>query len=489
MTKRGSAARAPAADGRDAERAHERSAAAARRRRSRASGTRPGPRSAAVHAAASAGQPPVRRRSCRRGRTSRAGRPARSSQATARLAAHDRGRAGRCWPRRRSPAATLTVRQTSRAGRAAARIDDVVHARRRRRASGARSCSTWRGRRRRARSSGPRPWRALRWSSVTRIGQPPPGAGPASAMSPPRLTSDARAGRRVHAARAAIGGERLGGRAEVDLDAGGDAHGAARAVEPDALPAGGGHDAQARRLAAARDDDGEVAIPAERSQASGRPWDRRRRRCARRRRGRRASASSSSGLAANGAPGRAVEQRELRVVAEAAAGLVDAAQLVLRRSRARPASAVASATVTAAVVPSAAEGCGGAVHARSPRRPRPGPARCAVGWGVAVVAACVVAACGGRGLRRRRLVVGRCSRSRAAAVVQSSAVVVPLWPVAAAARTPKAAVALAATRSRWRRSGAIRGARSRRALRMSVRGCPYRAFEQPYLRPLRIARS
>ena len=63
-------------------------------------------------------------------------------------------------------------------------------------------------------------------------------------MSPPRLTSTPPPATRA-LARAAreVGGERLRGRAEVELDAGGDAHDAARVVELDAAPAGGAREA------------------------------------------------------------------------------------------------------------------------------------------------------------------------------------------------------------------------------------------------------
>ena len=57
---------------------------------------------------------------------------------------------------------------------------------------------------------------SLRWSSVTWMRQPPAGAGPAVAMSPPRLTSTPQPPAAWAAARGAVGGQRLGGRAEVE---------------------------------------------------------------------------------------------------------------------------------------------------------------------------------------------------------------------------------------------------------------------------------
>ena len=72
------------------------------------------------------------------------------------------------------PAATLTVRQARRAGSPVRGIDDVVDGRPPA-ATGARSCSTSPGRRRDRRPSGRARRVRPRWSSVTRTGQPPPG--------------------------------------------------------------------------------------------------------------------------------------------------------------------------------------------------------------------------------------------------------------------------------------------------------------------------
>ena len=80
-----------------------------------------------IHAAASLGQPPVYAIVPLR-RTSRAGSPPRSSQATA---ASPRTIAAvlAVLASTHVAAATLTVRQTSAAGSTAARVDDVVHVR------------------------------------------------------------------------------------------------------------------------------------------------------------------------------------------------------------------------------------------------------------------------------------------------------------------------------------------------------------------------
>ena len=270
----------------------------------------------AVHAAAS-GQPHGGTRSCRRG-----GRGGRG------------GPRARARPRRHSPrtiAAVLAVlASTQRAGgdadgapdlgggQARARVDDVValgaagapaaHRGARRGEPAAASAIVW-----------PRRVASLRWSSVTRTASRRRARARRAAMSPPRLTSAPAPGRGVHGARAAVGGERLRGRAEVDLDAGRDVDDAAGAVDARRAPAGGGDDAQARRLAAARDDDGEVAVPAERAQrAADGGVDvavgarggvaARRERLQQERAGRERRA------------GRAVEPGELGVVAEAAAG-------------------------------------------------------------------------------------------------------------------------------------------------------------------------
>ena len=88
-----------------------------------------------------------------------------------------------------SAAATLTVRQRCAPARRCAgsimwcivwpRVAPAAHGRARRREPS----------RARSRSSAPGRVGSLRWSSVTLIAQPPGGAGPAVAMSPPRLTS------------------------------------------------------------------------------------------------------------------------------------------------------------------------------------------------------------------------------------------------------------------------------------------------------------
>ena len=136
---------------------------------------------------------------------------------------------------------------------------------------------------------------------------------------------DAGAGRVVHALRAAVGGVGLGDRAEVELDAGRQGHEAAPAVELDTAPAGGGHDADAARLAADADER-EVAIPAEPAHRApdggvdvaagrgGRPQ----------RDGKHVEQERSR---RERTPGRAVQPGELGVVAEAAAGQVERAQL------------------------------------------------------------------------------------------------------------------------------------------------------------------
>ena len=117
-------------------------------------------------------------------------------------------------------AATLTVRQRSTAGAPGRGVEDVVDLGLAAPPAAHASCSRSRGRRSAARSSGPAPWPAAAWSSVTCTAQPPAGAVPAVAMSPPMLTSTPPAIALRRGGGRQVGGQRLGGRAEVEFDAG-----------------------------------------------------------------------------------------------------------------------------------------------------------------------------------------------------------------------------------------------------------------------------
>ena len=144
-------------------------------------------------------------------------------------------------------------------------------------------------------------------------------------MSPPRPTSTPApvASRAARAQR--IGGQRLRGRAEVDLDARRYAHRAAGAVDTDRAPPCGGNGLDVRRLRAG-DHDREIAVPTESAQRTAH---------------RRVDVAACGLGSLHGdreafqqqrADGerpaaRAVQPDELRVVAEAAAGKVDRGQL------------------------------------------------------------------------------------------------------------------------------------------------------------------
>ena len=247
--------------------------------------------------------------------------------------------------------------------------------------------------------------------------------------------------------------------------------GAARAVEAHALPAGGGDDAHARRLSAARDHDREVASPSRERPASGRPSDRRRRPCGQRRRGRRRAPPAAAGCSRTAA-GRAVELRELRVVAEAAAGLVDPAQLLLHDRKCRRQRRLASATVTAAVVPSAGKEAVAQFTLRAPGdRDRVAVVAWArSSWSRPASCAVVVAAASSS----RRSVVAASFRGRRSARGDGSgggctAACVP-WRPPPGRRRRRSRSRRARRR---RRSGAGRGGRSRRVAGSRVRCCPY----------------
>ncbi len=79
-----------------------------------------------------------------------------------------------------------------------------------------------------------------RWSSTTRMGQPPAGAGPATAMSPPRPTSAPPPTAPAMVGRGAVGGERLGRGAQVERDPARDPHAARARVQQHRAPAGHG---------------------------------------------------------------------------------------------------------------------------------------------------------------------------------------------------------------------------------------------------------
>ncbi len=322
-------------------------------------------------------------------------------------------------------------------------------------------------------------------------------------MSPPRLTSTLAPRLPVHAARAAICGQRLGSRAQIDLDSGWDAHRAACAVEPHALPAGGGDDPHARVRTAASDDDGEVRVPAESAKrsADGRIDDRRR--CEPRRRSATAIASRSSGLHANGRPAAAVEQRELGVLRGSGCTSRRCARSSSVTISRAAGSAWAAGTETAAVVPSARKvavaqftsrppgdrdrGAGarrrragsrrygrGVAASRRGGRPSHGPARDVVRRGhLAPVPPDAATWLPASPDVAALVAVG-------AAPVTGAAAVPARCPAPPAARTPNAAVALAAraptaaVRWRIRRTFASR-------FRTSGSMLPMRAFEQPNL--------
>ena len=482
VTKRGSAPGSPAADGRDAERAHggqqqqRDDAARAHQVPDRAGGQHADSRRRLARAS--------RRctRSCRRGaRAARAG-PPRSSQATA------------ASPRTIAAVLAVLASTQVRGGHAhgppdlggrgaAARVDDVVHAPSRRRASGARSCSRWRGRRRPARSSGPRRVASLRWSSVTRIGQPPAGRWAGQRDVAAEIDERAGAGRRR--ARGARSGRRRAPsrsrRGRSRRPRGCAPCRRARSSRTRCQPAAGTmrmRGACPRRATTTR----EVASPSRARPASGRPSDRRRRPCAPRRRARRRAPRSSSGLVANGAAGRAVEQR--RAPSRRGSGCRPRRCGAARPGRSSRAagSAAGSATVTAALVPRAGKDAVAQVTLRAP-----GDGHRGLRWWR------VRRAVGRRGLRRRPVSVswwressvaesrasrrcrGRSGRGRSAAVC-------PAWLVAAAASTPNAGGRARRQCAGERRQRASRGAGSRLASRISGSRLPIRAFEQPNLR-------
>ena len=330
------AARAPAAHGRDAERAdggqeQQRDDAAPAHQVPDRSGGQD-----AVHAAASSGQPHVYAAVPSR-RTSRAGRPASSSQATA-FSPRTIAAVLAELASTQVPAATLTVRQTSAAG-APLRGSTMWCS-----SASPGAPAAHRGARGGEAAAGERDRLALgRGFAAVVVGDADRpaarGGGPGERDVAAEVDERARSGRlvhpRAHSDRRRAPSRWRPGRSRRPRGCGP----CPRAVEPDALPAGGRDDAHARRLPAARDDDREVGIPAEGAEGAadgridvavraGRGVERDGERLEQQRAGRERRA------------GRAVEPRELGVVAEAAAGLVDPAQLVLhdregRRQRLR----------------------------------------------------------------------------------------------------------------------------------------------------------
>ena len=161
-----------------------------RRRRSRASGTRPASRSRRL-----AGHLPRDDLAASVNEPAREPGSRRASRARVRRA---RRRGARDVGLDAGAAATLTVRQPSAAGAPLPdRRCDASPSRRP--ASGARWCSRSRARPLRSRPSGRRPSASLRWSSVTRIGQPPAGALARDGDVAAEVHEHARTRRRMHA--------------------------------------------------------------------------------------------------------------------------------------------------------------------------------------------------------------------------------------------------------------------------------------------------
>ena len=244
---------------------------------------------------------------------------------------------------RHEPAATLTVRQHDRRRPAGGRVDQVMGIVRSRSASAARSCSRWPGR---------------RCCSVIHC----PGASTAGAMVVGDPHAPAVGGRRAgdgdvaaeadeHAAarpprwarsRGAVGGQRLGGRAEVEADAASEPDRPGARGRPDRPPAG---DRANATPSAPRRRPRRGRAPPRRSRGRSRarsapaptvgstsPSVSRAARSAS------STASSSSGLTATVDAGGCVQRRQLGVVAEAAARQVERGRRCARRPRAPPAS-------------------------------------------------------------------------------------------------------------------------------------------------------
>ena len=120
------------------------------------------------------------------------------------------------------------------------RVDDVVHASARRGTRTGPSCPRWPARR----SGAPPPGRPGRAGSCSARRCPRPSRprepGPATATSPPRFTSTPQPRAAAMRRGRPVGGERLAGRPEVDMDAGGDGHRPRLRIEPDPPPPGAG---------------------------------------------------------------------------------------------------------------------------------------------------------------------------------------------------------------------------------------------------------
>ena len=304
----------------------------ARRRRPRASSRRAGSM-----------QPPRASRRRRRARRRRgASRGGQAAAARARPAPRRRARPTRCpatFASTQVAAATVTVRHGVTAGRPVRGIDEVVELG----AAGAPAAHGGAGagerRRRRARPSGP--------GDVERrgvvVGDPD---RPAAGRLRRRRRRRRRRARRARRSRrrlvggggAAVGRERLRGRAEVELGSGRHADGRALLVQLDDLPAGDAVEAQRRSRPVAGGDEAERAVVAgEAQRAADRRVDEPVRRGARRRARRGAPRAAAARRGRAGRPARFTAASSLssrkRLHAQ-----VDGMELPLERAPARPAA-------------------------------------------------------------------------------------------------------------------------------------------------------
>ena len=273
-------------------------------------------------------RPRASRRRRRRRRRARRAAPAAAARRATR-APRRRGRQPRCWrrsrrrssPRRRRRFATACRRDGPSADRRCG------GARRRRSASAARSCPSWRDRRRKARQPVREHRALLAWSSAMRTDQPPGGASPATATSPPSETSTPQpaASCAARAPRSAASAFAVAPRSSSTP--GGTRTRRALLVELDALR-GERLEARLEAVGVAMRDEPEVAVVAGEPQRAA---ERRRDDAVRRvRRAQRdAQRLEQKRADANGAAGGRVHARELAVVAEAAARGVDRSELVL----------------------------------------------------------------------------------------------------------------------------------------------------------------
>ena len=171
---------------------------------------------------------------------------------------------------------------------------------------------------------------AASWRSVTRTRHPPAGGGPATAMSPPKLTSTPEPASGGRSRRGPVRAPRLGRGPQINGDPGRDTHGPRGPVDHDHLPAGNSAHADTQGWAAGGNL-GEVTVVA---QDANRRAD-----------GRVDEAMSEPGgphcdvqgveqhrgRRDGGAPG-GVEPRQLRVVPESAARGIDRGDLRFHRS-------------------------------------------------------------------------------------------------------------------------------------------------------------